>query len=195
MGTQLMELKKTTSDKNGTRNNVMLVLVSCIIIIVSSYISEGRIGIPWLSLFALFFLEYNYLNRFLRKSLMKNGLCFDNIFIIEWTKIQSYKWVTPRKKKDFSYLNISYTSTIFPHAKVNLHVVDDQKEEVAKFFKKMVKTESPANNQKDSEKRNIGRTERMISKIAAISFRIFVVWIIWMIIYLVGRSFLLKLLY
>ena len=84
------------------------------------------------------------LNKFLNKSLMENGICFDKK-LIAWNKINSYEWVNPRKKKEFSYLNISYDIITF-QKNAYLTIFDDQKEEVDKMFRKMVKTESLAKN-------------------------------------------------
>ena len=85
------------------------------------------------------FLESLYAFKFLQKGLLENGICFSH-HLIEWNQVESYKWVTLRKKKDYSNLKISYRQFYSYHV-VYLSVLDDQKEEVVELFNKMINIE------------------------------------------------------
>jgi|GEM_PF-1984171 len=144
MGAQLIELKKSSSEENSLRIDSIFILVATIVFTVSTYLSGHRLAIWWLFYFAYLLLENITMNKFLRKCLMENGISFDRK-LIAWDKIESYEWVNPRKKKEFTYLNISYKTIPF-QKKAYLTIFDDQKGEVDKLFMKMVKTERQTSN-------------------------------------------------
>lgn len=68
---------------------------------------------------------------------MDKGICIDNR-LIEWERVRSYKWVIPRKKIDFGSMEISYSKYYVKHL-ISMTVLDEQKEEVNEFFKKMIR--------------------------------------------------------
>ena len=96
-----------------------------------------RISIPWLMVIAFAFLDQLYAIRFLQNGLLENGIFSGNL-LIEWDRVQSYKWVIPRKKKDYSSIKIKYSKYYSFHI-AYLIVPDDQKGEADELFKKMVR--------------------------------------------------------
>jgi len=138
MGKQLFKISKTFSEEHNIRNTLVVSLFGAVFIGVFTYFlsSNHRIGIPWLILLVVNFIDKIYLENILQKALLENGICTGSR-LIEWNSVQSYKWVNPRKKKDFIYLKIGY-SEFFSYHMTYLSVLDDQKEEVDELFKKMV---------------------------------------------------------
>lgn len=137
MGNRLIKLKKTFSEEHGLRTILIISILVAIIIVVSTFFfsNSHRIGIPWLIVIAFAFIDQLYATRFLQNDLLENGICSGNL-LIEWDRVQSYKWVIPRKKKDYSSIKIEY-SKYYSFQIAYLSVLDDQKGEVDELFKKM----------------------------------------------------------
>lgn len=110
MGNRLIKLKKTFSEEHGLRTTLIISILGAIIIVVLTYFfsHSHRIGIPWLMVIVFAFLDQLYASRFLQKGLLENGICFSHN-LIEWDRVKSYKWVIPRKKKDYSSIKIEYS--------------------------------------------------------------------------------------
>ncbi len=138
MGAQVVTLRKTFSEEHSTRITLIILILFIIFIVsLNQFLTDShRIGLPWLLLMALGFLERSITEKFLQKGLMDNGICTGS-HLIEWNSVESYKWVNPRKKKDYSFLELGYKSRLGFHKKTLLSVLDDQKKEVDVLFKKM----------------------------------------------------------
>ena len=139
MGNQLIQLKKTFSEEHMLSTIIKVGAVALVLILALTYLSTSRLVTPLPMVIVASVLEHLYTFKFLQKGLRENGICFDN-HLIEWNNVESYKWVTLRKKKDYSNLKIVYKQ-FYSHRMAYLSVLDEQKERVDGLFKKMVNIE------------------------------------------------------
>jgi len=139
MGNHLIKLKKTFSEEHMLSTIMKVGVVALVLLLALTYLSTSRLATPLPMVIVASVLEHLYASRFLQKGLRENGICFDN-HLIEWNNVESYKWVTLRKKKDYSNLKIVYKQ-FYSHSMAYLSVLDEQKEEVDGLFKKMVNIE------------------------------------------------------
>ncbi|GAB6172358.1 hypothetical protein JCM15765_18360 [Paradesulfitobacterium aromaticivorans] len=138
MGAQLIKLRKTSIGKKSILSTLVMFTVVLSIIAITDLLSKShKIWIPFLIYLVLRILSEKYLKKFMQKCLMDKGICIDNR-LIEWDRIRSYKWVIPRKKMDFASMEISYSKYYSKHL-IFMNVLDEQKEEVNEFFKKMTR--------------------------------------------------------
>ena len=138
MGKELIILKKTFLEEHNTRTNLIIYVLGAIFICAFTYYFRSKHwnGIPWLILLVLKFLEKIDSENLLRKALMENGICTGE-HLIKWDSVKSYKWVEPRKKKNYVIMKIGY-SEFYSFYSTYLCVMDDQKEEVDELSRKMV---------------------------------------------------------
>lgn len=139
MGHQLIKLKKTFSEEHILSSIMKVGAIAIVFVVALHYLFNSRLVTPLPMIIVATVLEQLYAFRFLQKGLRENGLCFSN-HLIEWNKVESYKWVTARKKIDYSNLKIVYKQ-FYSHSMAYLSVLDEQKEEVDGLFKKMVNIE------------------------------------------------------
>lgn len=139
MGTSLISLRKTSSEERSNRSLAVITIVFVIFILVLTYFLSNnfRIGVPWLFLTIFNYFYESYIKNYLQKGLMEKGICTGNN-LLEWDRIESFKWVIPKKTVDFGTLKIGYTKFYSYHI-AYLSVVDEQKEEVYEIFHKMIK--------------------------------------------------------
>ena len=139
MGHQLIKLKKTFFEEHILSSIMKVGAIALVFLVALTYLLNSKLVTPLPMIVVATALEQLYAFRFLQKGLQENGICFSN-HLIEWNKVESYKWVTPRKKKDYSNLKIVYKQ-FYSHSMAYLSVLDEQKEEVNGLFKKMVNIE------------------------------------------------------
>ena len=135
MEKQLINLDESPSVLPGiSASSVSFILVAIFIVFVS-YFGKQRIGISWLILFVLQLSYGKFMENTLEKGLMSNGIWTGNR-LIHWGAVQSYKWMGT--KEGYSTLNLEYHKYYSFHTDI-LRVLDEQKEEVDGWFKKMVR--------------------------------------------------------
>jgi len=139
MGHQLIKLKKTFSEEHILSSIMKVGVIVLVLVVSSNYLFTSRLVTPLPMIIVASLLEQLYAFKFLQKGLRENGICFSK-HLIEWNKVESYKWVTLRKKKDYSNLKIVYKQ-FYSHSMAYLSILDEQKEEVDGLFKKMVNIE------------------------------------------------------
>ncbi|MDO0826046.1 hypothetical protein [Desulfosporosinus nitroreducens] len=136
-GIQLIELKKTFSEEHSLQIGLTLAIIGAVFFIIVGWPLNAlwiRSWTPWLIVIALLTFDELYASRYLKKGLMENGICTGHRFI-KWVDVESLKWV--RKNKDYYTLKIG-TSKFYSYWIAYLYVLDAQKEDVDKFFKKRV---------------------------------------------------------
>ena len=82
-------------------------------------------------------LNETYTNHYLQKGLTDKGICTGNS-LIEWDRIEPFKWVIPKKIGDFGTIKMGYTKSYSYHVAF-LGINDEQKGEVYEIFHKMMK--------------------------------------------------------
>jgi len=139
MGKQLIKLNKTIVEERGTRTTIIIIITLLFyILVLTYYISNSfRLGLPWLMLIIFQLLYQRYSKKYLQKGLMENGVCTGSD-LIRWDVIESFKWVIPKKEKDFGTLKMGYTKFYSYHV-AYLNVLDEQKGEVNELFRKMTR--------------------------------------------------------
>jgi len=136
LGKTLVKLRKTPSVLSGIRASLVIIILFAIFIVIVSYFSNHRIGIPWIILFTFQILYQKLTENFLREGLMENGICASRR-LIDWDTVQSYKWMIPRARHDYFTLKIEYSKFYTFHV-AYLKVFEEQKDEVDGLMKKMV---------------------------------------------------------